>query len=339
MTAANGCFDRALMRDRGRAERVPRLVSSIRRLHWALLALAVASCALAQPEATPVSPGKPGIRVAADCVIERHVQSVDGRHLVTWVMRPPGEGPFPVIIWNHGSRIPPYSWFGIDRSRDSTIDFDTPCREGVVNDGWMYVFPEGRGYGGSEGPTLAPLLSDTKSVITFLRGRASDANAAARLIRLRPDAKPDCAAIVGVSHGGVTALFAAATASTQYRAAVIQATGICYHKPCGVEELEDAADKVRMPLLVQHFVSDSRVPIAVSRVIAHRAALHGAAVSLKEYPGVAGEEGHEINAPGNREQWLDDYQSFLRAAFAQCTPTRTIIAKPPPAPEHLGGQP
>src|SRR5882724_9213922 len=87
----------------------------------------------------------------------------------------------------------------------------------------------------------------------------------------------------------------------QYRAVVIQATGICYHKPCGVEELESAADEVHAPLLVQHFVTDSRVPIAVSRVIAHRAALHGPAVVLKEYPGVPGEEGHEVNGPGNRE--------------------------------------
>jgi len=60
------------------------------------------------------------------------------------------------------------------------------------------------------------------------------------------------------------------------------------------------------------------VPIAVSRLIAERAARHNPAAALKEYPGVAGEEGHEVNAPGNRSQWIDDYRQTLRAAFAQC---------------------
>jgi dienelactone hydrolase len=312
----------------------------LRRFGLAGLLLATVSCGLADRTATQVLPGKPGIRVTADCVIERHVQSVDGRQLVTWIMRPPGEGPFPVVVWNHGSRIPPYSWFGIDRSTDPTIDFDTPCSDEVVRERRMYVYPEGRGYGGSEGPTLHSLRGDTEAVVRFLHGRAADANAAARLVALRPDAKSDCIAIGGVSHGGVVALFAAVAAPSQYRLAMIQATGVCYDKPCGVEELETAADNIHIPILIQHFVSDTRVPISVSRVIAHRAAVHDPAVTFMEYPGVPGEEGHEVNAPGNREQWLPDYRKALRDAFAQCTPTPTIVPKPPlPAPEHPSGQP
>jgi dipeptidyl aminopeptidase/acylaminoacyl peptidase len=287
-----------------------------------LAALAIlltgATCA-APPQVAPIElPGKPGIRVMSDCVIERHVQEVEGLRLVTWVMRPPGEGPFPIVVWNHGSRIPLDSWFGSDRTADPTIDFDRPCPSEVTHERWMYVYPEGRGYGGSEGQRLAPLLGDTHAVTEYLRGRAVDANAAARLIQLRPDARRHCAAIGGVSHGGVTALFAAADAPRQYRAVVIQATGVCYRTPCAAPALEAAADAVDTPLLVQHFVSDSRVPIAVSQLIAKRAALHNPAVVLKQYPGTAGEEGHEVNAPGNRSQWIGDYLQTLRAAFAQC---------------------
>jgi len=221
--------------------------------------LAAACAAPPQQQAEPiVLPAKPGIRVMSDCVIERHVQEVEGLRLVTWVVRPPGEGPFPIVVWNHGSRIPLDSWFGSDRTADPTIDFDRPCPLEVTRERWMYVYPEGRGYGGSEGPRLAPLLGDTAAVTRYLHGRAVDANAAARLIQLRPDARRHCAAIGGVSHGGVTALFAAADAPQQYRAVIVQATGICYRAPCGRPALEAAADAVEGPLLVQHFVTDSR---------------------------------------------------------------------------------
>ncbi len=292
--------------------------------------LAIPGCTKFDWTPAPTKPVEQVVQVHSDCVIERHVQIEQGRRLVTWIMRPPGEGPFPVLIWNHGSRIPPASWFGWDRTQDPTIDFTTPCSSEVTREKWMLVYPEGRGYGGSDGPLLAPRLSNVHEVMEFLRWRAADANAATRLIQLRPDARKHCTAIGGTSHGGVTALFAAAQAPELYRAVVIQATGVCYFKACGLDALESAANKIKVPLLVQHFVTDTRVPITVSRSIAHWGAMGNTAVTLREYPGVAGEEGHEVNAVGNYSQWVDDYRQSLRTAFAHCDVEELEAAKSAP---------
>ena len=115
-------------------------------------------------------------------------------------------------------------------------------------------------------------------------------------------------AIGGTSHGGVTALFAAAEAPSLYRAVVIQATGVCYFKECGVDALETAANKVKVPLLIQHFVTDTRVPIAVSRSIAHWGALGNSAVTLKEYPGSPARKGR-----GQRPRQLQPMDRRLSA--------------------------
>ncbi|MBV8651306.1 MAG: hypothetical protein JO255_07550 [Alphaproteobacteria bacterium] len=293
--------------------------------------LALAGCDAIDWSAAPAKPAEQVIQIHSDCVIERHIQIEQGRRLVTWVMRPPGEGPFPVLVWNHGSRIPPVSWFGWDRTQDPTIDFTTPCSPEVTQDKWMMVYPEGRGYGGSDGPLLAPRLSNVHEVLEFLRWRAADANAATRLIQLRPDARKHCTAIGGTSHGGVTALFAAAQAPELYRTVVIQATGVCYFQPCGLDALESAANKIKVPLLIQHFVTDTRVPITVSRSIAHWGAMGNKGVTLKEYPGVPGEEGHEVNAIGNHAQWIDDYRQSLSATFAHCDIEEEEAAKSAPA--------
>ena len=98
-----------------------------------MLLPALPGCAGVDWTAAPVQPAEQQVvQVHSDCVIERHVQIEQGRRLVVWVMRPPGEGPFPVLVWNHGSRIPPASWFGWDRTQDPTIDFTTPCSSEVT---------------------------------------------------------------------------------------------------------------------------------------------------------------------------------------------------------------
>ena len=136
--------------------RGPGILLSLRFAACAGALLAMLGCADIDWTHQPAPPVEQAVRVSSDCVIERHVQIEKGRHLVTWVMRPPGEGPFPVLVWNHGSRIPPTSWFGWDRTQDPTIDFETPCRSEVTREKWMLVFPEGRGYGGSDGPLSHP---------------------------------------------------------------------------------------------------------------------------------------------------------------------------------------
>jgi predicted acyl esterase len=120
------------------------------------------------------------------CIIERHIYSHDGRRLVAWIMRPKSEGPFPVVVWNHGSRI----LVGADRAlvatpESPTIDFASPCAPTVVEHSWLILFPEGRGYGGSEGPNPLVEVRRFDTTLAMLQGRANDANAAVEWLGFR----------------------------------------------------------------------------------------------------------------------------------------------------------
>ena len=93
--------------------------------------------------------GNPG---AVPGRVEQSSFPSEGHAIDVWVMRPAKSGRFPVLIYNHGSRM------GADGQIDaaaSTVSSNTapwPCvRSGTC----AVIFPEGRGYGASTGPTLA----------------------------------------------------------------------------------------------------------------------------------------------------------------------------------------
>lgn len=46
----------------------------------------------------------PQVTARADCIIERITYWSDKLRIVGWIMRPKGEGRFPVLVKNHGSK-------------------------------------------------------------------------------------------------------------------------------------------------------------------------------------------------------------------------------------------
>ena len=41
----------------------------------------------------------------SDCIVEKLRYRDGALNLFAWIMRPKGPGPFPAVIWNHGSRV------------------------------------------------------------------------------------------------------------------------------------------------------------------------------------------------------------------------------------------
>ena len=265
-------------------------------------------------------------RAQDGCIIERVTYRHDGYLLVGWVMRPEGEGPWPTVVWNHGSRVDAHGNDGSDRP---TLSLDARCLPDVASGHRAYFWPEGRGYGGSEGPKLRDTFAlyrqnrelGYQATARYLQGRAADTNAGVEALIARGIARRDALAVIGASHGGVVSLFAGATAGDLYRAVVIQATGLCYYNAeCGADVLDDAAAKIGVPFLVQHAANDSLCPPEVSRRLAAKARARNADVRHVEYPGNLDQEGHAYFGPRNFSVWGRDVYDALARAFAPVDP-------------------
>ncbi len=262
---------------------------------------------------------QPSLASQPQCIIEPAFYMSDGLRIAAWIMKPPGEGPFPVVVWNHGSRI----WFEggrmMDRVSDPTIDTGSPCHPFVVQKGYMIFYPEGRGYYLSQGPRPTEAVRSQRDTISFLYGRAADANAGRQWLRTRPEANNACVAIGGVSHGGVTSMLASGTAPAAYVTTIAQAPGAWYGTLLGLAEMVSEGAKIAAPILIQHAANDTLVPVEISRSLARELQLRGRTVEYREYPGLPGVEGHSLFQLGYFPIWGPDVVRALDRAFAGCS--------------------
>lgn len=122
--------------------------------------------------------------------------------------KPQGRGPFPVVIFNHGStgRGDRPELFGRSWSSASVTKYFT-------DKGWMVIFPQRRGRGGSDGLYDEGFEPDRKRYsclidLSFsgIKRAIEDLNAIMAHVQLRPDILPNRMLIGGQSRGGILAI-------------------------------------------------------------------------------------------------------------------------------------
>lgn len=226
-----------------------------------------------------------------------------------YVFKPEGAGPFPVVIYNHGSRPKhereerPFAYVG----------------EMLAHNGYVVVVPERRGYGKSDGATFDEIVGEDRGprFVARVQEETDDMLAAVEFVKTLPYADAKRMGVMGWSFGGIVSVFGASR-STAFRAVVDQAGAALTwdRSPSMQAALKEAAGKIRIPLLGMVAKND-RTTESVKAVV-REAEKHGAAARFIEYPefkpqdaaGVA--PGHLIFGKEGWKIWEGDVVEFLR---------------------------
>jgi pimeloyl-ACP methyl ester carboxylesterase len=108
-----------------------------------------------------------------------------------YLYRPPGDGPFPLVIYNHGSRA---------NSEREPRPFSYVGRI-LLRSGYAVLVPERRGYGRSDGPTFSEeTLQDTGPLPSGARRGALDAADSPHFVGRLQAESDDVPSGVGLPH-------------------------------------------------------------------------------------------------------------------------------------------
>lgn len=247
---------------------------------------------------------------------------LDGLRQRVWLICPPGKGPFPCLIWVHGSEIRLNSDGSLnDRSQEPQIRHDAPpWRRLAVRAKTCILIPETRGYGGSSGMKLQNVMNDPRNLLLYLAERAQDVEAALKWAVKQPEISKNQCVLAGSSHGAIVALIA--SARFQVCGTISLAPGIYYGRyDVGLTPLRRTVASGKNPVLFQHLRSDSLCSFTLSKDLYNTALNTGRQAILKEYPGHSNTEGHHIFLKQHRKQWIPDFINFTRSCFEK---THTI---------------
>jgi dienelactone hydrolase len=221
-----------------------------------------------------------------------------------YLYKPAGNGPFPVVIYNHGSRA---------GREQRSVPFEYIGRL-LTRAGYAVLVPERRGYGKSDGPVAT---ATGGAVVARLQAEADDVLAALDYVRTLPFVAPKRIGIMGWSFGGIVTMFAVSR-STEFVVAVDQAGGALSWKGNSAvrSALTDAAEKSTTPTLFlvaeNDATTDSITTLAEiykKRGVPHRMVIYQPFMS--ENRDVSRAPGHKVFSVEGVNVWEKDVLEFL----------------------------
>lgn len=178
---------------------------------------------------------------SADSAYEEAFYPSGNLRIQAYLYKPSGDGPFPVVIYNHGTR---------DGRERASVPFEYVGRM-LTRAGYMVLVPERRGYGKSDGAEWRQEAGrDRSALIRRLEAETQDVLAGIDYLRTVPSADTHRMAIMGWSFGGIVTMLAVSH-SKAFLAAVDQAGGALTwdSSPELRRALVEAAEKASTPTL------------------------------------------------------------------------------------------
>jgi carboxymethylenebutenolidase len=230
------------------------------------------------------------------------------------LFRPQGEGPFPALIWNHGSEKAP----GATSEFESVASIFVPA-------GYVVFAPVRRGHGYSKGQYIGDVVQQTlankgaeaarRVVVQLLETeQLNDQLAGLAYAKQLAFIDPNRIAVAGCSYGGIETLLAAEQ-NVGYKAAIsISPAALSWdHNPLLQKRLIQSVRETTIPVLLLQPPKDAS--LRPSRVLGAEAKRLGKPFTVKVYPdtGPEDEKGHCFGGSKGMHVWADDAKSFLAA--------------------------
>ena len=213
-----------------------------------------------------------------------------GRTLAAFLYLPPGAGPFPGLVLNHGSTVHP-----------GTSDLCRPGTAAVLTAwGYAVLLPHRRGYGNSAGPTWlqeVPAAFGTPEYDRALAARlgheAEDVVAAVEWLGARPEIHAERIGVIGSSFGGTVSLLAAARAPRLRCAVDFAGAAMNWERtPTLRATMLEAARRLSVPIALAQ--SENDYSAAPTRELAAELVRLGKPHAAHVFPGfgLTADEGH-----------------------------------------------
>jgi dienelactone hydrolase len=234
--------------------------------------------------------------------------------LVGYLYHPEGSGPWPALIWNHGSEKDPAAG----------AQFDTVASVFVAA-GYLVFAPVRRGHGGSEGDYVVDRVkftfrqrgkdeADRLTVRLLESEQLADQMAALEYVKQLPFVDPDRIVVAGCSYGGIETLLGAEGGAGYQAAVSISPAALSWERNEYLRDrLVKAVSRISIPvLLIQPAKDDSLGP---SQVLGAAAARLGKPLTAKVYPatGTSKEQSHCFGGASGMHVWADDAKAFFDA--------------------------
>ena len=238
----------------------------------------------------------------------------DGNSLVGYLYQPEGEGPWPAMIWNHGSEENP----GAGPQFNTVASVFVPA-------GYVVFAPQRRGHGESRGTYVVDRIkmttqmlgkneADRLTVKLLETEQLDDQLAALAYVQHLPFVDPQRIVAAGCSFGGVQALLGAES-RMGYRAAISISPGALMwdRNEYLRDRLVKAVGRLNVPVLLIQPAKDAS--LGPSSVLGSTALRAGKPLTAKVYPaaGPSKEQEHCFGGASGMHVWAEDAKAFFQA--------------------------